>query len=246
MMCINTHVLHVLLHEIAYMRIRFYSQPIPVKPFIAKYLQHNKIRKHLLPVIYSFLSKDMKRVTDMGLNLDEYSETVKLQLPEHIFICHGYAMSKRNVIIFNTLLEGEIKEKFEQELLANIRTSLRLEVKFEIQDMIIDLREEFGLNETDMSFEMIKKMLYRFCQSENVDIQCVKNFRKSVPKKVDIIRTNPHYIRSDRYRELLRVSTDTLTRMIKKGEVHVERSNGWYYVDLTRSKLPPGYTLAQA
>lgn len=222
--------------------ITYTSEPIPVKPYVKKFLDNgNVIKPYLLDAIYRLFSKHIGLDADVKLN--DYALTIKFPLPERVFNRQGYMLTRQNVIVFNALLEGYIKDRFECELEANIRRSIRDEQKFIVEEMIIDLRNKFGLSEEDMPFETIKKSLQRFCNKENIDLQVLKNYAKSVPRRSRLVFNSSTTLTRPQLMRDLGISYSTYWRLKKSGKLHVIKNGRNDLIDVEKSNIPEGYIL---
>lgn len=220
--------------------ITYNSDPIPVKPYVKKFLDNgNVIKPYLLDAIYRLFSKQSGLDADVKLN--EYELSIKFPLPERVFQRNGYQLTRQNVVVFNTLLEGYIKDRFECELEANIRRSIREEQKFIVEEMIIDLRNKFGLSEEDFPFETIKKSLQRFCDKQNIDLQVLKNYAKSVPKRCRLVFISSTTLTRPQLMRDLNISHTTYWRLKKSGNLHIVKKGNADLVDLEKSNIPSSY-----
>jgi hypothetical protein len=173
----------------------------------------------------------------------DYPFTVKLALPEKVFM-RGFSLTRKNIDLFNDIMEGYIKMLFECELEANIRRSVKEEKKFSIQDMILDLRKKFSLDEENFPFETIKKSLQRFCERESIDIQAIKIYSKSVPKKRLSVVISSHCIPRKEFCRKFGVSHATYARMKnERGQLSVVKKGKEDYINLALSELPPVYVI---
>jgi hypothetical protein len=226
------------------MPIHYTSNPIPVKLYVKQFIEAgNVIKPFILKTIYSLFTKE-KVVLSPTLFDGEYQGTIKFPIPEVVFLKNGYALSRRNIDMFNDILEGYIKLLFECELEANIRRSIKEERKFSIQEMIVDLRKKFGLDEDNLPFETIKKALQRFCERENVDLQAIKIYAKSVPKKRCSVRISSEFIPRKEFLEKFNISKDTYSKMKNvRGQLSVVKKGKEDYINIALSDIPPVYVV---
>jgi hypothetical protein len=226
------------------MPIQYTSNPIPVKLYVKQFIEAgNVIKPFILKTIYSLFTKD-KVVLSPTLFDGEYQGTIKFAIPENVFLKNGYALSRRNIDMFNDIMEGYIKLLFECEMEANIRRSIKEERKFSIQEMIVDLRKKFGLDEDNLPFETIKKSLQRFCERENIDLQAIKIYSKSVPKKRCSVVISEQYIPRKEFLKKFGVSTSTYFRMKnERGQLSVVKKGKEDFVNIPLSELPAMYVV---
>lgn len=225
------------------MKITYTSDPIPVKQYVKQFIEAgNIIKPFILQSLYLLFSKPEQR--NPSLFDGQYPCTVKIALPEKVFV-RGFSLTRRNIDIFNDIMEGYIKMLFECELEANIRRSIKEEKKFSIQEMILDLRKKFSLDEENFPFETIKKSLQRFCERENVDLQAIKIFAKSVPKKRCSVIISSLCIPRKEFMSKFNVSHATYARMKnERGELSVVKKGKEDYINLALSELPPVYVVS--
>jgi len=215
--------------------LTYSSDPIPVKPYVKKFIEEgNSIKPYVLDMIYTLFQKSPVR-DQLQFS---FECCIKLQLPQKVFETNGWVLNRKNVVIFNRALEGYIKDRFECELEANIHRSIKQQEKFHIQEMILDLRKKFGLDEDIFPFETIKKSLQRFCERENIDLQEIKIFSKYVPKKQPLITVNHNLVKSIDFIESVGIHPNTFTAWRKRGIVYAERKGRYLHVDITKSNLP--------
>jgi hypothetical protein len=224
------------------MKLNYTSDPIPVKQYVKQFIEAgNTIKPFILQSIYSLFSKPETR--NPTLFDGDYPFTVKLALPEKVFM-RGFSLTRKNIDLFNDIMEGYIKMLFECELEANIRRSIKEEKKFSIQDMILDLRKKFSLDEENFPFETIKKSLQRFCERESIDIQAIKIYSKSVPKKRLSVIISSHCIPRKEFCSKFGVSHATYARMKnERGQLSVVKKGKEDYINLALSELPPVYVI---
>lgn len=204
------------------MQHQYTSDPIPVKIWVKKFIENgNVIKPYVLTACYSLFSKQPG--LDKDVRLCEYEHTVKLPLPAGVFLNKGWMLTRQNIAVFNTLMEGYIKDRFEHELEANIRRSQRDGEKFFVREMVNDLCADFGFSEEDFPFETIKKHLQRYSDKHDIDFQSVKKLNKSVPFKWPNVAIAPDSLSRLDFCGQLNLSTRTYARLKKKGELVVQR-----------------------
>lgn len=219
------------------MKHRFYSDAIPVKPWVKKFFDEgHKLKPYLMPAIYSLFTKH--HGLDGDVCLDDYPSTVKIELPERIFNTRGWMLTRQNTVVFNCLVEGYIKDRFETELEANIRRSHRDEQKFSFKDMVQDLCAHYGFSELDLPFQTIKKALQRYCEREGIDLQQIKIYSKSVTYNTPRVAIAPDMVPRADFIRAMGISERTYSRM--KNERHtiqVQRIGRFDFVNITNSSI---------
>lgn len=83
---------------------------------------------------------------------------------------------------FANLLESSIQHEFEIAFVNEVRSCRRHEVKFEIQELILHVREAMGLDEDSLPLETIRKYLQRYSKRENIFYDDVKKHKKTSSK----------------------------------------------------------------
>lgn len=237
------------------MKIAYTSDPIPVKLYVKQFIEEgNLIRPFVLRHLYSLFTKPQPEHIDAAKQCTLFAEEkkaptqskyyVKLPLPERIFVTKGFMLTPKAALEFSDTMEDYIKMLFECELEANIRRSIKEERKFSIHDMIIDLRAKFRLDEENFPFETIKKSLQRFCERENIDLQSIKIFGKSVPKKEYSIRNRSGLLSRKQFMDKFGVSKDEYCKLKnQEGVLSITKRGREDYVNLNLSILPPLYTI---
>ena len=225
------------------MKINYTSNPIPVKQYVKVFIENgNVIKPFILKSIYVLFSKNEQILTPTLFDSD-YPFTVKLALPEKVFN-KGYCLSRKHVDLFNDIMEGYIKLLFECELEANIRRSVKEENKFSVQEMILDLRKKFGLDEDNFPFETIKKSLQRFCERESIDIQVIKIYGKNVPKKTVLVQVSSTCMSRVDFITKFSISHTTYAAMKNhRGQLSVVKKGKQDYINIRLSELPPIYVV---
>ncbi len=234
MVCTSVAFLY---HKIEKMKHHFYSDPIPVKPWVAKFFaEGHKLKPYLLPAVHALFSKNAG--LDKDVCLAEYTHSIKLELPERVFHTKGWMLTRQNTVVFNCLVEGYIKDRFETELEANIRRSHREERKFSFKDMVQDLSAHYGFSEEDLPFQTIKKALQRYCVRENIDLQGIKIYAKNVPHDTPHVAIAPGMVPRADFIRALEISERTYSRM--KNVYHtisVQRIGRYDFVNIANSSI---------
>jgi hypothetical protein len=223
-------------------KIDYHSDPIQVKLYVKRFFENgNTIKPYLLPAIYSLFGK--QPALDKDVSLSEYDCFIKFPLPERVFMQNGWMLNRQNTVVFNCLLEGYIKDRFEMELEANIRRSHRDEQKFSFRDMVNDLCVHYGFSEEDLPFQTIKKSLQRFCEREHIDIQSIKIYTKNVPLNRTQSDTSGEYIRSIDFCKALGISDRTYRRMKnERKQLDVLRIGRYDHVNINTSAIGAVFT----
>lgn len=163
----------------------FKTNKIPVKRFVYKYLEAgNPVHSYVLKCLYSLLEKGTS--PNEELQLGQYTNFYQFELPQYVFLKRGFTLSRKNINIFNSVIEGYIYHKFEMEIEANIRRSLRDKKPFKITELLADLCAEYNMSEEDLPYETIRKHLYRARKEHGaLNIKEIKKLYKNVPPKFE-------------------------------------------------------------
>lgn len=225
------------------MEINYTSNPIPVKGYVKQFIDAgNTLDPFVLKSIYNLFSKSDAPASPTLFDIDY--PTIVLPLPEKVFLSKGYALSNKNVNLVNDILEGYIKLLFACELKANIRRSIKEQRKFSIREMILELCAELKLTDENFPFETIKKILQRYCERENIDLQSIKIYGKSVPKKQVSVTISSHLLKRKEFIQKFEISPSTYTRMKnERGQLSVVKKGKVDFINIPLSVLPPIYCI---
>lgn len=147
---------------------------LPFPSYLKKFLLHrfNSVdgriyitsKKNYGIVLLKILEKnDKKENITKALS---YNDTLHVKIGPYYFNTHGYFISQKNISFF----VKSVKEEFENSLFDHITINLICNKDEKIEAVILKFVAFYGINESELSLDALKKAYHRHRKERNIRI----------------------------------------------------------------------------
>lgn len=161
------------------MSSQHFTIKVPCKKYVKAFLETNcgsPVDLRLMPDLQKKFIQCLSRKPQHRENSEvaTYSEMATIIIPSDIFYRHGWEMNRENVLTFNK--EVEVLVKFVMRQYIGIASALGNPVSNSIREF----QERFGFDESDWSYDSIKKDFDR--HGKKVSLNTTRNLKEEIHK----------------------------------------------------------------